>query len=76
MAGSIGLQGKFTDHYKEVQNHEAFKFTDDLLGKGVRYETAGSLQGGKKTWILAKLPNEYIISGDQISTYCPKFRLA
>ena len=27
------------------------------------------MQDGKKTWILAKLPNEYIISGDQISPY-------
>ena len=61
--------GIVTDRYKVVQNHEAFKFTDDLLGRGVRYETAGSLQEGKKTWILAKLPNEYIISGEQISPY-------
>lgn len=61
--------GIVTDRYKVVQNHEAFRFTDELLGKGVRYETAGSLQEGKKTWILAKLPNEYIISGDQISPY-------
>ena len=61
--------GIVTDRYKVVQNHEAFKFTDDLLGRGVRYETAGSLQEGKKIWILAKLPNEYIISGEQISPY-------
>ena len=61
--------GIVTDRYKIVQNHEAFKFTDALLGEGVRYETAGSLQDGKKTWILAKMPNEYIVSGDQISPY-------
>ena len=61
--------GIVSDRYKIVQNQEAFQFTDELLGKGVRYETAGSLQGGKKTWILAKLPNQYIIAGDQISPY-------
>lgn len=61
--------GIVTDRYKVVQNAESFAFTDALLGEGVRYETAGSLQDGKKTWILAKLPNEYIISGDQISPY-------
>jgi len=61
--------GIVTDRYKIVQNYEAFKFTDALLGEGVRYETAGSLQDGKKTWILAKMPNEYIVSGDQISPY-------
>ena len=39
------------------------------LGKGVRYETAGSLQDGKKVWLLARLPREYIIMGEQISPY-------
>ena len=45
-----------TDRYKVVQNEDAFAFTDELLGEGVSYETAGSLQGGRRTWILAKLP--------------------
>lgn len=61
--------GVVTDRYKIVQNHEAFAFTDELLGEGVRYETAGSLQNGKKVWLLAKLPEHYIISGDRISPY-------
>lgn len=61
--------GVVTDRYKIVQNHEAFAFTDDLLGEGVRYETAGSLQNGRKVWLLAKLPDNYIISGDRISPY-------
>ena len=61
--------GVVTDRYKVIQNHEAFAFTDALLGNGVRYETAGSLQGGKRVWILARLPKEYIISGEQISPY-------
>lgn len=39
--------GVVTDRYKVIQNDEAFAFTDELLGEGVRYETAGSLQGGK-----------------------------
>lgn len=61
--------GVVTDRYKVVQNEEAFSFTDELLGKGVRYETAGSLQGGRKVWLLAKLPKEYIITGERISPY-------
>ena len=61
--------GVVTDRYKVVQNTEAFAFTDALLGNGVRYETAGSLQGGRKVWLLARLPREYIISGERISPY-------
>lgn len=61
--------GVVTDRYKVIQNEEAFAFTDELLGEGVRYETAGSLQGGKKVWLLAHMPHEYIISGERISPY-------
>ncbi|MFI3172209.1 MAG: DUF932 domain-containing protein [Eubacteriales bacterium] len=61
--------GVVTDRYKVIQNAEAFSFTDGLLGEGVRYETAGSLQGGRKVWILARMPQEYIISGERISPY-------
>lgn len=61
--------GVVTDRYKVVQNEEAFAFTDELLGEGVRYETAGSLMSGRKVWLLAHLPHEYIISGERISPY-------
>lgn len=61
--------GVVTDRYKVVQNEDAFAFTDALLGEGVCYETAGSLQGGRRTWILARLPQKYIISGDEIAPY-------
>ena len=61
--------GVVTDRYKVVQNAEAFAFTDELLGRGVRYETAGSLQDGRRVWILARLPREYIITGEQITPY-------
>lgn len=61
--------GVVTDRYKVVQNEEAFAFTDALLGEGIAYETAGSLQEGRRTWILAKLPQRYIISGDEITPY-------
>ena len=61
--------GVVTDRYKVVQNTDAFSFTDSLVGEGVKYETAGSLQGGRRTWLLAKLPQRYIISGDEITPY-------
>lgn len=63
------ILGVVSDRYQVVQNEEAFRFTDDLLGEGVTYETAGSLQGGKKTWMLARMPEKYIIAGDEITPY-------
>ena len=61
--------GIVSDRYKVVQNEDAFRFTDDLLGAGVTYETAGALQGGRKVWMLARMPQRYIIAGDEIAPY-------
>ena len=63
------ILGVVTDRYKVVQNEDAFAFTDALLGEGITYEKAGSLQGGRRTWMLARLPQHYIISGDEITPY-------
>ena len=63
------ILGIVSDRYKVVQNREAFAFTDALLGNGVRYETAGSLQGGRKVWLLARLPQRYIMNGDELAPY-------
>ena len=35
----------------------------------VIYEIAGSLQDGKRTWIHAKMPQRFIIAGDEITPY-------
>lgn len=61
----LGVVG---DRYKVVQNRDAFKFTDGLIGTDVRYETAGSLREGKQIWLLAKLP-EQMIAGDAVEPY-------
>ena len=61
--------GIVSEKYKVVQNADAFQFTDDLLGEGVTYETAGALQGGRKVWLLARMPHRYIIAGDEIAPY-------
>lgn len=63
------ILGVVTDRYKVVQNEEAFAFTDELIGEGVRYETAGSLQNGKRVWLLARLPDDFVVSGEVITPY-------
>ena len=60
--------GVVSDRYQIVQNADAFAFTDELIGGDVRYETAGSLQGGRKIWLLAKMP-ERQIAGDAVEPY-------
>lgn len=60
--------GVVSDRYQIVQNVEAFSFTDELIGGDVRYETAGSLQNGKKIWLLAKMPEKQIV-GDAVEPY-------
>ena len=64
---ALGIVG---ERYQIVQNSEAFTFTDALLGEGVKYETAGSLKGGRVIWLLAKMPKTYRILGDNIEEYC------
>lgn len=51
------ILGVVTDKYKIIQNKDAFAFTDELLGEGVQYETAGSLASGKRVWMLARMEN-------------------
>lgn len=60
--------GIVSDRYQIVQNSQAFDFTDALIGEGCRYETAGSLKGGKKIFLLAKMPERKIL-GDDIDPY-------
>lgn len=52
----LGVVG---EEYVPLQNTEAFAFFDKVVQdpNGPKYETAGSLHGGKKVWILAKLPS-------------------
>lgn len=60
--------GIVTDRYTIVQNKEAFQFTDNLIGGDVRYETAGSLKGGRLVWMLARMPKTTIL-GDDVEPY-------
>lgn len=60
--------GIVTNRYQIVQNTDAFSFTDAIVGETedgvVRYETAGSLNGGKRVWLLAKMPTKKVLDDD------------
>lgn len=62
------ILGIVSDRYKIVQNTEAFEFTDAIVGETedgvVKYETAGSLCGGKRIWLLAKMPTKKVLDDD------------
>lgn len=66
----LGVVG---DDWTAVQNADAFGFMDELVGGGeLVYETAGVLEGGRKVFMLARMP-DYItvggIDGEQVSRY-------
>ena len=57
--------------YTPIQNQESFDFLDSLVDTGeAKYETAGSLDGGRKIWLLAKVPgNIEPVKNDVIERY-------
>jgi len=60
--------GIVTPKYKIIQNAEAFSFTDNLLGEGITYETAGSLNHGRSVWLLARMEDSKVL-GDDFENY-------
>lgn len=67
--GVLGIVGK---DYQVVQNREAFAWLDALLGTDVEFETAGSLHNGKRVWVLARIPENVEVGGDEVQrfVYC------
>ena len=63
--------GIVSKKYVPMQNREAFAFVDDLMGLDeavVKYESAGSLWGGQRVWMMARIPDSKILD-DTIANY-------
>lgn len=63
--GSVGTR------YQPLQNREAFGWLDDVVGEGLAiWDTCGSLRGGRRVWMLAKLPGTLEITNrDYLEKY-------
>ena len=57
---ALGVVGT---RYTPIQNVEVFNFLDALVDSGSSYETAGSIDGGRKVFITMRMPNGILVDG-------------
>jgi phage/plasmid-like protein (TIGR03299 family) len=63
---ALGIVSK---RYQPVQNRTAFSFLAGIFGSEMHFETAGSLMGGRRVWVLMKIPSWIEVGGDPIGQY-------
>lgn len=71
-SGDFKVLGVVGENYTPVQNAEAFAFFQPAVEAGfVTLETAGSLRGGSRVWVLARIKDTThdIAAGDPINGY-------
>lgn len=74
---SADLLGVVSESYKPVTNSELWDIGEAIEGSGedVMFETGGSLQGGKKVWLLLRLQEPLVVKGDPRGETIPYFAL-
>jgi len=62
--GVLGIVG---DKYKPLQNRDAFTFMDAIIGtKDAVYTAGGAMGGGRRVWLLARLPGDIRVAGTDV----------
>jgi len=62
--------GLVKSRYEIVQNVDAFGFFDAIIDSGEAiFHTAGVLGNGERIFVLAKLPEDFLIGGEAIQKY-------
>ena len=66
----LGVVG---ERYRTLQNEDLFAFGDNILDGGGRWETAGSIKGGRQVFGAIALERETVLDengvGDKVKTY-------
>jgi phage/plasmid-like protein (TIGR03299 family) len=72
-AKQTDVLGVVGERYRVLQNEELFDFGDALLDGGGRWETAGSIKGGRQVFGSLALEREMVIDkdgvGDKVTSY-------
>jgi phage/plasmid-like protein (TIGR03299 family) len=69
--GKVERLGSVGTDYTVIQNEEHAEFLNTLAGEGgAHFETAGSLNGGKRMFLTMKLPQHILVGGqDRVDLY-------
>jgi len=63
----MGVVGK---KYTPIQNHQAFSFMDKLVEEGLmKYHSAGKFRDGRRIWLLGKVGEVEVLSGDTVDQF-------
>jgi phage/plasmid-like protein (TIGR03299 family) len=73
--GQTDVLGVVGERYRVLQNEELFAFGDNLLHGGGRWETAGSIKGGRQVFGSIALERETVLDPDGVSDVVKSYLL-